>query len=196
MKDAGSLDAQSLVSSTDHADATASSDIGVATAAPTDPFGATASGGTRGGTITSTDPASATNNSADSQSIAANTSQATAPAKHSSLAKKFLGVVAGAIVGTPVCMFKRPIVDDKYAVSDLTGNSDKPRAVVPAAALWAPFAGVAGVLEAPFFAANNSLVYWQKPFSKEQFSLVKNGTSNQTEEKPPAPKPSSDGGVQ
>jgi len=129
---------------------------------------------------TSIDPGSAT-------AISANTGQSAPPAKHSSFVKKLLGVVTGTIVGTPVCMFRKPIEEDKSATNDLTGDSDKGRAVVPTLALWAPFAGVAGVLEAPFCAFNNSLVNYKKPFSKEQFSLANTGTSTNKEEETPVP---------
>jgi hypothetical protein len=118
-----------------------------------------------------------------------NLSKAIASSKHSSLAKKFLGVMTGAVVGTPVCMVRKPMDEDKYAVSDLTGNSKKGRAVVPTAVLWAPFSAVQGVLEAPFFAFNNSLVNYDKPFSKEQFSLVNPAASIKKEEQLPKPEP-------
>jgi len=146
-----------------------------------DTTGATSSGAANQSVASSIEPASAT------ASSAANTSNTTVPDKHSSFVKKLLGVVTGTIVGTPVCMFRKPIEEDKSATSDLTGNSDKGRAVVPTLALWAPFAGVAGVLEAPFCAFNNSLVNYKKPFSKEQFSLANTGTSTKKEEETPVP---------
>jgi hypothetical protein len=120
---------------------------------------------------------------------AANTNKVGGPAKHSSLAKKFLGVMTGVIVGTPVCMVRKPMDEDKYAVADLTGNSTKAKAVVPTAIFWAPFSAVGGILEAPFCAVNNSLVNYDKPFSKEQFSLVKPGAAIKKEEQQPDPRP-------
>jgi hypothetical protein len=102
--------------------------------------------------------------------------------KHSSIATKFLGVITGIVVGTPICMVRKPVDEDKYAVADLTGNSNKGRAVAPTATLWAPFAAVQGILEAPFWAVNNSLVNYNKPFSKDQFSLVKADVSVKKEE--------------
>ena len=132
-----------------------------------------------------------------SQSIAssddpANTGKAKASSRHSSFAKKFLGVVTGVIVGTPVCMVRKPLDEDKYAVADLTGNSDKGRAVVPTTVLWAPFSVVGGILEAPFCAFNNSLVNYDKPFSKEQFSLINPSASTMKEEEQPVPHPHDD----
>jgi hypothetical protein len=125
----------------------------------------------------STEPINASSADSASDSKTANSS------KHSGLAKDFFGVLTGVVVGTPVCMVRKPMDEDKYAVSDLTGNSKKGRAV------WAPFSAVQGVLEAPFYALNNSLVNYDKPFSKEQFSLVKPGASIKKEEKLPVPAP-------
>jgi hypothetical protein len=102
--------------------------------------------------------------------------------KHYSIATKLLGVATGIIVGTPICMVRKPLDEDKYAVADLTGNSHNGRAVVPTAALWAPFAAAQGILEAPFWAVNNSLVNYKKPFSKNQFSLVNPDASVKKEE--------------
>ena len=145
----------------------------------------------------SNDPAKVATPSADSftssinasSSAPLNTNKGGPSSKHSSLAKKFLGVMTGVVVGTPVCMVRKPMDEDKYAVSDLTGNSTKGRAVVPTAVLWAPFSAVQGVLEAPFVALNNSLVNYDKPFSKEQFSLVNPSTSIKKEEQLPEPTP-------
>ncbi len=148
---------------------------------------------------TSNDPSSATGASnatdagsakgAASSSDPSNTGKSRLSSKHSNFAKKFLGVVTGLVVGTPVCAIRKPIDEDKYAIADLTGNSKKARAVVPTAVLWAPFAGVAGLLEAPFYALNNSLVNSDKPFSKEQFSLVNPGASIKKEEELPVSRP-------
>lgn len=79
-------------------------------------------------------------------------------------------------------MVRKSMDEDKYAVADLAGNSHNGRAVVPTAALWAPFAAVQGILEAPFWAVNNSLVNYNKPFSKNQFSLVNPDVSVKKEE--------------
>ena len=84
-----------------------------------------------------------------SSSDPSNTGKSRLSSKHSNFAKKFLGVVTGLVVGTPVCAIRKPIDEDKYAIADLTGNSKKARAVVPTAVLWAPFAGVAGLLVNP-----------------------------------------------
>jgi hypothetical protein len=133
--------------------------------------------------------ASSTSSINATASAPSNTSSAIVSSKHSSLAKKFLGVMTGVVVGTPVCMVRKPMDEDKYAISDLTGHSKKGRAVVPTAVLWAPFSAVQGVLEAPFFAFNNSLVNYDKPFSKEQFSLVNPAASIKKEEQLPKPAP-------
>jgi hypothetical protein len=120
---------------------------------------------------------------------ASNGGNTIASSKHSSFGKKLFGVISGIAVGTPVCMVRKPMDEDKYAVADLTGNSTKGRAVLPTAVIWAPFSVVQGVLEAPFFAFNNSIVNYDKPFSKEQFSLVNKASSVKTEEQLPEPAP-------
>ncbi len=125
----------------------------------------------------------------ESATVPGNMSTTATPAQHSSFAKKIIGVVTGVVVGAPVCAVRKPLDEDKYAIADLTGNSKKGRAVIPTAVLWAPFACVEGILEAPFFAINNSLVNYDKPFSKEQFSLVKPAASIKEEEKLPTPRP-------
>jgi hypothetical protein len=88
-----------------------------------------------------------------------------------SLPVRALGVFSGIVVGTAVSAVRKPIDEDKFAVNDLRGENRQGRVTIPAAVLWAPFAAVTGILEAPFFALHNSLVNYHKPFSKEQFSL-------------------------
>ena len=85
--------------------------------------------------------------------------------------KKLLGIIAGVVVGTPVSAVRKSIDEEKHGISDMCGYNNKARAVIPAAVFLAPFMLVTGVLEAPFYALNNSLVNHAKPFSKEQFSL-------------------------
>jgi hypothetical protein len=135
--------------------------------------------------------ADSTNPVSGDASKPATTGRTIATTKHSCFATKFLGVVTGIIVGTPICMVRKPLDEDKYAVADLTGTSNKGRAVAPTAVLWAPFAGVQGILEAPFWAVNNSLVNYDKPFSKDQFSLVKPVVSIKKENEQLVPIPSS-----
>jgi hypothetical protein len=86
--------------------------------------------------------------------------------------KKVLAVAVGAIVGVPVCAVRKPIDEEKYEMKSLGCDKHKALFVIPAAGLWIPFAVTEGILEAPFFAVNNSLVNYNKPFSREQFSLV------------------------
>lgn len=90
---------------------------------------------------------------------------------HHNFAHCTLGIVTGIVIGIPVCAVRKPIDEDKNAVGSLAGSSKKNKVVVPSAIFWTPFAAVAGVLEAPFYALNNSLVNADKPFSKEQLSL-------------------------
>ncbi len=96
---------------------------------------------------------------------------ATHKQRHCSLPKHVLGVAAGIVVGVPVDMVRKPLDEDKYGIKSVNGDNKKGRIVVPTAVFWAPFAAVGGVLEAPFYAVNNSLVNMDKPFSKEQFSV-------------------------
>lgn len=96
-------------------------------------------------------------------------------------AKQVLGACAGAAIGLPVCFIRKPIDEEKYGIAQMTSDSHKRRLIIPAALFWAPFAAAAGILEAPFCAGTNSLANFDKPFSKEQFSLGDN--------EPPAQKP-------
>ena len=75
------------------------------------------------------------------------------------------------IIGTPVCAVRKPIDEEKYGIDSLSGGNKRGKVVVPSAIFWAPFSTAAGVLEAPFWALNNSLVNLNEPFSKEQMSL-------------------------
>jgi len=103
----------------------------------------------------------------------ATTAAAAAKASAASLPKKCLGVVVGAIVGMPVCAVRQPLAEEKYAVaSQMNGNNPKPRAKIPVGIFWLPFATAAGLFEAPWLAVGNSVLNYDKPFSKAQFSIV------------------------
>ena len=82
-----------------------------------------------------------------------------------------LGVVAGVVVGVPVSMIRRPFEEEKYGIAQMAGDNGL-RAKIPAAIFYFPFAVVSGAFEAPWYAINDSVVNYDKPFSKEQFSLV------------------------
>ena len=138
------------------------------------------------------DAAATTGDSKSAQPIAANPSQAAVSkspqksASNVSFPKKVLGVVVGTVVGIPVCLVRRPYINEKYGVSQLTGDSDQPRVMVPAALWYVGFATAAGVFEAPWVAFTNSFANADKPFSKAQFSLTE-----PTVEPNPKPEPQS-----
>jgi hypothetical protein len=95
-----------------------------------------------------------------------------APTNSTSLPARMFGAAAGLIVGIPVCAVRRPIAGENYGIDSTAGRHSEPRKKIPAAFLYAPCAIVTGLIESPFYALNNSLVNFNKPFSKEQFSLV------------------------
>jgi hypothetical protein len=95
----------------------------------------------------------------------------TTPSGHLPKVKVIFGAITGLIVGTPVCMVRQTINEDKLATKDMTGANQEKKNVVTASTCWAPFSAVQAVLEAPFYALNNTLVNYDKPFSKEQLSL-------------------------
>ena len=92
-----------------------------------------------------------------------------APVRAGERPLKVLGFLAGTVGGTPVCLVKRLANDEVEGTRALVGKSRSLFLLVPAGVFWLPFAGIAGVLEAPFYSMQNSIV--SKPFSKEQFSL-------------------------
>jgi hypothetical protein len=101
--------------------------------------------------------------------------RAPAPSSSSTLSlwsKRAAGVIAGIAVGIPVCVVRQPIHEEKYGVSQTAGKKARSRKTIPYALVYAPFAVVSGLIEAPFYALNNSLVNYDKPFSKEQFSIT------------------------
>jgi hypothetical protein len=89
---------------------------------------------------------------------------------NSSLPKRALGLVCGTVVGTPVCVVRKSIDEEAYAVNGMVSDTSKKKARMLAGFFWLPFAVFTGAVEAPVFAARNSLKA-EEPFSKEQFSL-------------------------
>jgi hypothetical protein len=87
-----------------------------------------------------------------------------------SLPKKALGLVFGAVVGTPVCVVRKTIDEEKYGINGMIGTTNKKSAQVAAGIFWAPFALFTGTVESPVYSAIHSLNA-DEPFSKEQFSL-------------------------
>lgn len=85
---------------------------------------------------------------------------------------KLAGVLLGSVVGVPICVFRKPIDEEKYGTEQLSCGSTEPKVRVPAASLYFPFAVVIGVLEAPFSSLKHSCQNFNQPFSKEQFSLI------------------------
>ncbi len=86
---------------------------------------------------------------------------------------KVLAAATGAVLGTPVNAVRKPLDEEKYGITQMAGEKPKPRLAIPCGVFWAPFSAVSGILEAPFYAVNNSIDHFDKPFSKGQFSLGK-----------------------
>lgn len=81
------------------------------------------------------------------------------------------GVVAGTFVGTPVCIVRKSIDEEKYGIQGIVGNTNSKMKKVAAGAFWLPFSVVTGFVESPVCAAVNSLRTNDKPFSKSQFAI-------------------------
>jgi len=81
-------------------------------------------------------------------------------------------MLIGIVVGIPICAVRQPIHEEKYGVYQTAGKKARPRKTIPYAVIYAPFALVSGLIEAPFYALNNSIVNCDKPFSKQQFSIT------------------------
>jgi hypothetical protein len=113
-----------------------------------------------------------TNNASPAPAAKATAKQSSASPKSSSLPKRAIGVIVGIFVGIPVCAVRQPIHEEKYGIFSLAGAKAPPKKSVPYALLYAPFAVVSGLIEAPFYAFNNSCVNYDRPFSKEQFSIT------------------------
>ena len=87
------------------------------------------------------------------------------------VAKRVLGIVVGTVVGTPVCVVRKTIDEEKYGINGMIGTSNNKKAQVAAGLFWAPFAVFTGAVESPAYAAINSLNATDEPFTKSQFSL-------------------------
>lgn len=109
------------------------------------------------------------------------TSPAAAPAPSTSSSKKsfsigrlpvfIAGVATGAFVGMPISLVRRFIWEEKQGIQGLVGDSTNKAAIVSAGAFWLPFSALLGCSEAPVMGPVNSIKNYDKPFSKEQFSL-------------------------
>ena len=107
-------------------------------------------------------------------------SSSTSNSHRTSFSKKLASISSGIIVGTAVNMVRKPIDEEKLAIEDLGGQKKQnPRFSKPFGVFWSPFAAAAGIIEAPFYALDNSLVHSDKSFSRKQFSLI--------EKSPPPP---------
>lgn len=91
--------------------------------------------------------------------------------KDSSLLSRVAGFLCGTACGIPICAVRKPIDEEKYGTEQLSCGSDESKVKVPAALFYLPFATVTGVLEAPCSSLKHSWQNFDKPFSKEQFSL-------------------------
>jgi|SRR5271156_1807860 len=98
-----------------------------------------------------------------------------APAKKhyglSALPLRVCSIVTGTIVGTPVCMLRCSVWEEKYATKGMVGDTDDKFLQTAAGTFWLPLGAMTGVCEAPFSALKRSYANSDKPFSKDQFSL-------------------------
>ncbi len=117
---------------------------------------------------------------APAQAPAASIQSAGAPAASKSTKKPFTagrlplylaGIAAGACLGMPVSLVRRTIWEEKQGIQGLCGDSTNKVAIVSAGAFWLPFSAFLGAVEAPVMGPVNSLRNYDKPFSKDQFSL-------------------------
>jgi hypothetical protein len=88
-----------------------------------------------------------------------------------SIPKYTVGVIAGTIVGVPVNLVRRTIWEEKLGIKGLCGDSTNKFAQASAGAFWLPFSLFLAGCETPVCSPVTSLRYYDKPFSKEQFSL-------------------------
>jgi len=87
-----------------------------------------------------------------------------------SIPAKAAGFVAGAVIGTPICLVRKFKEEEVAGVRGMIGESKNPLLVIPAGVFWLPCSTLYSTMESPVYAVRNS---WKsdKPFSKEQFSL-------------------------
>ena len=88
-----------------------------------------------------------------------------------SIPKYTAGIITGTIVGVPVNLVRRTIWEEKLGIKGLCGDSTNKFAQVSAGAFWLPFSLFLAGCETPVCSPVTSLRYYDKPFSKEQFSL-------------------------
>lgn len=88
------------------------------------------------------------------------------------------GIATGACVGMPISLVRRFIWEEKQGIQGLCGDSKNKVAILSAGAFWLPFSAFLGAGEAPVMGPVNSLRHYDKPFSKEQFSLGPIGDSS------------------
>ncbi|MBX9724478.1 MAG: hypothetical protein K2X81_23915 [Candidatus Obscuribacterales bacterium] len=81
-----------------------------------------------------------------------------------------LGVPAGFVAGTPICFLRRFAHDEASGTRGIVGESNNKMLLLPAGAVYLPFAIFTSFVEAPVYAFRNSWMA-DKPFSKDQFSL-------------------------
>ncbi len=84
---------------------------------------------------------------------------------------KSVAFAVGAVVGTPICMARKIVDEEKDGIKGCVGDTDKQHMRIIAGMFWLPFAATVGAAEAPVYSTINSLVNADKPFSKDQFSL-------------------------
>jgi hypothetical protein len=85
--------------------------------------------------------------------------------------KMAAGILVGTLVGTPIAAIRKSKSEDLEAMHYLAGDTEQKVVLVPAAAFWLPFAIITGVIESPVYGLMDSVKNYDKPFSKEQFSL-------------------------
>lgn len=89
--------------------------------------------------------------------------------------KAVAGFCAGAIIGTPICFvkkFPKEASDGAHSFVGSIGNNDNKKLLyIPVYAAWLPVASFITLCEAPGYAIRDAYMA-EKPFSKEQFSLV------------------------
>jgi hypothetical protein len=113
---------------------------------------------------------------ADTPTTAPTTTTAPSATKHksssgASFPVRVAGVIVGTLVGTPVCVVRKSIDEQKYAVQGMVGDTNSKLKRLVAGAIWLPLGIATGTVESPICAAVNSLRENDKPFSKSQFAI-------------------------
>ena len=81
------------------------------------------------------------------------------------------GVVLGTFVGMPIAAVRKSVDEEKEGIRYMAGQTDQKVVLVPIGLFWAPLAILTGVLEAPIYGPMDAFKHYDKPFSREQFSL-------------------------